>query len=275
MLAFIQPQIFSVHITSAGDPRPVVHGVSCRKNTLVGKWALVPDVYRLRRFAIHWGLVKSGGIMPKTHRAMALMVRTFSSAILIGLLCGSSLVGQKPAAEEPATSPGAPVQVQGRVLFVIQEGYFAFTPADRANAISARVLQLSKEPKSHIQAVRVADQETTTSILDGDVIIMTVTPQDAKAAGKTRQALAQEYAAKIQEAAASLQKQHSFRAVMVGVLWGVSATIALLLVFKLLSVLFKRAYSGIRSWHGKYIRTIRIQRLELLPAERITSIFLL
>lgn len=212
-----------------------------------------------------------------THRAVALVAWTLSAAVLTGLLCAPLAAKQESAKEfvVAATTPGAPVQLQGKVLFVIQEGYFAFTPADRANAISARLLQLSKEPESHIQAIRVADQETTTSILDGDVVIMTITPQDAKAAGKTRQALAQEYAAKIRDAAVLLQKQHSFRTVMIGALWGVFATIALLLVFKLFGMLFRRIYSKIRSWHGKYIRTIRIQRLELFPAERITSLLLL
>jgi small-conductance mechanosensitive channel len=39
-------------------------------------------------------------------------------------------------------------------------------------------------------------------------------------------------------------------------------------------VLFQHGYSSIRSWHGTYIHTIRIQRLELLPAERITALLL-
>ncbi|MGC2828844.1 MAG: mechanosensitive ion channel family protein, partial [Candidatus Acidiferrum sp.] len=165
--------------------------------------------------------------------------------------------------------------VQGKTLFVIQEGYFSFTPTDRANAISARILQLSKEPKARIEALRIYDEETTTAIADGDVVIMTITSQDAKAAGKSRQVLAQEYTAKIREAAESLRQRHSLRTVMISVLWGVAATVAFLLTLKLLSILFKRSYARIRSWHGKYIRTIRIQRLELFPAERITALLLL
>ncbi|MGH9743229.1 MAG: mechanosensitive ion channel family protein [Candidatus Acidiferrum sp.] len=183
-------------------------------------------------------------------------------------------MSQNPPKAPPAPAPGAPVQVQGKTLFVIQEGYFSFTPAGRAAAISARILQLSKESKARIEALRIYDQETTTAIVDNDVVIMTVTSQDAKSAGKSRQDLAQEYAAKIREAAESLRQQHSLRSMTIAILWGLGATIVLFLLLKLLIVLFRRVYSIIRSWHGKYIRSIRIQRLELLPAERITSMLL-
>ena len=213
--------------------------------------------------------------MRKTHRGLALITRTLSAALLACLFCGIPSVGQKSTKEAPAAVPGAPVQVQGKTFFVIQEGYFSFTPTDRANAISARILQLSKEPKARIEALRIYDEETTTAIADGDVVIMTITSQDAKAAGKSRQVLAQEYTAKIREAAESLRQRHSLRTVMISVLWGVAATVAFLLTLKLLSILFKRSYARIRSWHGKYIRTIRIQRLELFPAERITALLLL
>jgi small-conductance mechanosensitive channel len=212
--------------------------------------------------------------MHETLRARPQLSMMFSWVLLACLFCATSSLGQE-SPKAPATSaPGAPVQLQGKTLFVIQKGYFSFTAADRANAISARILQLSKEPKARIDAVRTYDEETTTAIADDDVVIMTVTEQDAKAANKSRQALAQEYAGKIREAAESLRRQHSLRTILISTLWGVIATVALFLLFKLLSVLSKRTYSTIRSWHGKYIRTIRIQRLELLPAERITTLLL-
>jgi small-conductance mechanosensitive channel len=212
--------------------------------------------------------------MHKTHGALAPITRIFLSAFVVWLSCGSSAAGQKPMKESVAPVTGAPVQVQGKTLFVIQEGYFSFTPADRANAIGARIERLSKESKARIDTIRTYDEETTTAIVAGDVVIMTVTSQDAKAAGKPRQILAQEYAGKIRDAAESLRQQYSLRTVTVGVFWGVVATIAYLLILKLLSVLFRHTYSSIRSWHGTYIHTIRIQRLELLPAERITALLL-
>ncbi len=53
------------------------------------------------------------------------------------------------------------------------------------------------------------------------------------------------------------------------------ATFALVVILKLLGALFRKFYGRLQSWHGKYIRSIRIQKLELLPAETITNSLLL
>jgi hypothetical protein len=162
--------------------------------------------------------------MHRAHRALALISRMFLSVFVVWLFSGSSVADQKPVKESAAPVSGAPVQVQGKTLFVIQEGYFSFTPPDRASAIAARIERLSKESRARIEAVRTYDEETTTAIVAGDVVIMTVTPQDAKAAGKPRQLLAQEYAGKIRDAAESLRQQYGLRTVTIGVFWGVVAT---------------------------------------------------
>ena len=216
----------------------------------------------------------AGEIVSKVHRLRTVLTTAFPWALLVSLLCGmpagSQTSAKAPAA--PAPIPGAPVQVQGKTLFVIQEGYFSFTAQDRAKALESRILDFSRQSKSRIEGLRVYDDENTTAIADGDAVIMTITAQDAKAAGESRQALAHEDAVKIREAAESLRQQHSWRAISIGALWGIVATLAALLILKLFTMLFRRVYAGIRSLRGKYIRTIRIQRLELLPAERITSL---
>ncbi|MGB8476134.1 MAG: mechanosensitive ion channel domain-containing protein [Candidatus Acidiferrum sp.] len=212
--------------------------------------------------------------MLKAHRTPAQIISIFFCLFLVWLMCGIPAAGQKVAKAPVQPPPGVPVRLQDKTLFEIHQGYFSFTPADRAKAIAAKILQLSKESKERIAAVRIYDEEATTAIVDGDVVIMTITSQDAAAAGKTRQALAQEYAGIIREAAESLRRQHSLRTIAIGALWGIIATVAFVLILRLLGVFFRRVYSTIRSWHGKYIRTIRIQRLELLPAERITTLLL-
>ncbi len=217
-------------------------------------------------------------INPRAARAF----RTAALAACICVLLNFQTFGQKPtggpaappAGPQVAPVSGAPVRAMGKTLFVIQEGYFSFSAADRASAIEARIERLSKESKAHIEATRTFDEETTTAIVAGDFVIMTVTTEDAKAAGKVRQALAQEYATRIREAAESLRQEYSLRTITFAALWALGATIAYLLLIKLLGIVFRRSFSLIKSWHGRYIHTIRIQRLELLPAERITGLLL-
>jgi len=248
---------------------------SLPKMTAVNNRRDLAQYTELRPYGIHFTQSKMGEIMRKTQRAMTVITRAFSWAVLSWVFWGTPAAGQTPA-KSPAAAPisGAPVQVQGKTLFLIQEGYFSFTAEDRAKALEARIVELSRQPKARIEALQVHDEENTTAIADGEIVIMTITAQDAKAAGESRQALAVKYASMIRDAAESLRQQYSLRAITIGALWGVGATLAALLILKLLGMLFRRAYSSIRSWRGKYIRTIRIQRLELLPAERITTLLL-
>jgi len=91
---------------------------------------------------------------------------------------------EKPPAQR------APVVVGGKTLFYVQERVYSFSPEDRAKAITERVQRLYRDPKVSLDAIRVEDQETATEVAAGDMVIMTVTDRDAKAAGRGRQELA-------------------------------------------------------------------------------------
>ncbi len=164
--------------------------------------------------------------------------------------------------------------VNGKTLFVVQEGYFAITAEGRAQTIEGRIENLSKLPESRIAAIRTYDEESTTAIADGDQVIMTVTEKDAQAARRNRRELAADYAQRIRAAAEELRKQYSLKALAISVLWALLATGILIGLLKLFSLFFKTLNTSINSWHGRYIRSIRIQKLELLPAERITALLL-
>jgi small-conductance mechanosensitive channel len=99
-----------------------------------------------------------------------------------------------------------------------------------------------------------------------------VTDVDAAAAGKPRAELVNEYAQAIQSAAQALRQQTSIRTLAMGALWAGLATIGFLLVLRLMAFFFPKLYVSIRSWQGTYVRSIRIQKLELLSAQRITRI---
>ena len=165
--------------------------------------------------------------------------------------------------------------VNGKPIFYVRERVFSFSPEDRARVIEEKIRKLAKESPAQIQGITVANAETTTEIVSGEMVIMTVTERDAAAAGRPRQELAAEYAQTIRSAAESLRREFSLRTISLGLLWAALATVVFVLILKLIGILFPKLYAKIRSWHGKYIRSIRLQRLELLPAERITNLLLL
>jgi small-conductance mechanosensitive channel len=201
----------------------------------------------------------------------------FLAFLLLGLLGGTVISrGQQT---EPRSNPaeqfektGVPVVVNGEALFQVHERLFQFSAEDRANAIAQKVAWLSKQPQSRIQAITVVDEGNVTEIVSEDTVLMTVTDADAKFAGQGRQALAQQFAERIRTAPEALHRDTGLKTILLAAFYTLLATVVLVLVFRLLGMGFRKLYEKLRSWHGVYIRSIRIQKLELLPAERILQL---
>jgi small-conductance mechanosensitive channel len=201
----------------------------------------------------------------------------FVAFLLLGLFGGTvvSRGQQTPVqrnAAEPAERVGVPVVVNGETLFQVHARLFQFSAEDRAKAIAQKVGWLSKQPPSRIQAVTVADEGNVTEIVSEDTVLMTVTEADANIAGQARQALAQQLADRIRTAAEALHRDISLKTILLAAFYTLLATVVLVLVLKLLGMGFRKLYAKLQSWHGVYIRSIRIQKLELLPAERILQL---
>jgi small-conductance mechanosensitive channel len=187
------------------------------------------------------------------------------------LLCISlPLVSQAPV---PATAPAAKaaVTVDGKTLFYVQERVLSFSPADRAAAITDRILRLSRDPLLRPESISFSDSDGFTDVVAGDLVIMSVTDRDASLAGRSRQQLAADYAERIKSAIITLRHQHDWRTILLAVLYSLLSTAILLLIIRLLSHYFPKLYAKLRSWQGTRIRSLKIQKFELLPAERIAS----
>ena len=82
----------------------------------------------------------------------------FMLAVALGVLAfiwasgAAADVPAQPGAETPAPAPaptaqaGAPVTVDGKVIFRLRERSGAFTPSERADAISKRINELATNP---------------------------------------------------------------------------------------------------------------------------------
>jgi small-conductance mechanosensitive channel len=199
----------------------------------------------------------------------------FCIAFLLLATFGDIAVTRGQQTSPPGNATGAagvPVVVNGETLFQVRARLFTFSAEDRAKAIAVKIAWLSKQPLSRIRAITVADEGNITEISSEDTVLMTLTDADAKAASQSRQNLAQEYADRIRAAAEALQKNFSLKTILLAILYTLLATAVLAAAFKVLGLAFRKLYLKLRSWHGVYIRSIRIQKLELLPAERITQI---
>lgn len=191
-------------------------------------------------------------------------------ALSVLALTGALRSQSKPDAKEISPIPQASVAVNGKALFTVP-GVLSFPAEARAAAINRRIQDLSKDVLFKPESMSVADSENTTDIMAGDLIVMSVTDQDAELAKQSRQDLAHDYAQRIRSALIALRKEYSFKSLLLGAVYAVIATLILVLIFRILGRLFPRLYKKLDGWRGTHIRSLRIQNFELLPAERITG----
>lgn len=152
----------------------------------------------------------SAGTRPRGH--------SFKVAfVCLALLCESVVCsfaqGPKSSptqfANPSSPSPPALVVLDGQPVFEIRWGYKTFTPAGRAAHISQRLEQLSKDPAA--PQFTVAEEETTTDVMSGDILVASVFDGDAKAAGADKVQLAQRWASAMQKAVHDYRARHSVR----------------------------------------------------------------
>lgn len=177
-----------------------------------------------------------------------------------------------PAAQVPPPNPAlqADVVLNGQTLFTVQ-GVLSFPAKSRAEAINRRIESLSHDVTFQPSSISVDDGESTSDIMAGDLIVMSVTDQDASAAGVSRKVLARDYAQRIGAALQSYRRAYSIKSLILGALYTLIATALLILLFRLLKAGFHRLHRKLAVWRGTLIPSLRIQQFELLSASRIAG----
>lgn len=175
------------------------------------------------------------------------------------------------AAAEPAKPAGAPVGLDGRTLFLVRERVMSFTPEDRADAIRRKLEMFLKDPLARPETITVLDSETSSEIMAGEVVLMTVTDRDAAAEGKPRAELAKEYAENLRSAVRRHITAYGNRSIVLGAVYAAIATLVLVAFLVLFRRLFPRLYSAADAWKGSRIRSIRFQSVEVVHADTIVA----
>jgi Small-conductance mechanosensitive channel len=160
--------------------------------------------------------------------------------------------------------------VNGKTIFEVP-GILSFSAEARAAAITDRIKSLSRDTTFDPKSLALADSEGTTDILAGDLVLMSVTDHDAGIAGKARDALAQEDMNRIGSSLAALHREYSVKSLTLGGVYALLATVFLILLLRGMGVFFPRLYRQIDLWRGTVIPSLRIQKFEILPADRIAD----
>ncbi|MBE0604916.1 MAG: mechanosensitive ion channel [Deltaproteobacteria bacterium] len=201
--------------------------------------------------------------------------QVLAAVLALGLLStGASAAKARPAPKPAATvetpkPAAAAVGLDGKTLFFVRERVMSFTPEDRAGAIRRKLEMFLKDPLSHPETITVVEAETTSEIMAGEVVLMTITDRDAAAEGKPRTELAKEYAESLRGAVRSHIDAYGNRSILLGAVYTVLATLVLLGLLVLFKRLFRWGYSFLDTLKGTRIRSIRFQSVEVVNEDTI------
>jgi small-conductance mechanosensitive channel len=195
-------------------------------------------------------------------------------AALTAFSLAPQALGEEPVhASTPA--PGATVTFGGEPLFILHARIGSFHPEDRARALAGRLEKLARDDRTPVDAITVTETEGATDIVAGEWLLLTITDADAAAAGTPRAQLAGEWAKTIRSAIDAYRQQHSTRGTLLSLLYTVLASAALVLVLSLVQRGFRRLSATVDSWRTTRIKPLRIQKLEVVSADRVGRVFLL
>ena len=208
------------------------------------------------------------------------MARHHPAIRLVLLFClllpsfAAHAVTAKPAKKpQPSAPPTAAVLVHGKPVFQVT-GSDSSIAASRAAAISQRIAWMEKTEHFKPSAIAVSSEHGT-AVTAGGLVLMTVTAQDAKALGKSPADTAAYYAAHLRDALTTPRHRSMLRIILMGLLYTLIATTVLFFLFRFLRLFFRKIRHKLDSWRGTLIPSLRIQKYELLPADRIANFLIL
>ena len=218
---------------------------------------------------------KRGSLQPRSRMVCRGLPVAMFCFLFLSLLLTPGLY-----ADPSSSRPGVPVRLGDQTLFTIHTGLANFDAAARAQAIETRLARLTKAHRSIIQNITVEDHEQTSYIVTPNEVLYVVTENEAKAAGRPRQALAEEQAVKIREAllvsiqaASRLETAPPVR--FRDILWAGVATALLIFMGVALRVLFPLLLQALENWRGTRLRAFSLRGVEFFSANQLTDGFLL
>lgn len=146
-----------------------------------------------------------------------------------------------------------PVLIDGRPIFFVRTSVGGFSAAERAAAISQRILNLARDASLSPDAVQVVKRQSWSEIVVGNTRICAITELEAKAAGTDRTILAEETTEIIRLTVSRYRQEHTWKNILRGA--GISLLATLLLVAAIW-VAFR-----IHGWlYGKYEAWLQTKR---------------
>ncbi len=179
-------------------------------------------------------------------------------------------LAQSPTEASLTEAKAAVVRFRGKDLFEVRAPVGALQPPERARAIEGRIGAIAAGAADALDAIHVVERERTSDLLAGEQLVLSVTDADATPLGRTRQQLAADYSVVLRRALEQEFSGRSLRGITTALALTALATLVFIIVLRVLTGLFRRAATRVRSWEGARISGLRLKEVELVSAHRMT-----
>ena len=171
-----------------------------------------------------------------------------------------------------ALGEGVTVDLLGRALFQIWGRVGSYAPQERAAQLSDRLAELARNREADPNRLRVVDGNAFTTVQIGEVIVMTVTDEDARALGLSRPEAAVRYREQIVAGVERYREQSTLRGVLWGLFYSVLALVVLVLALRALGRVFAWLDERTAGLRGQYLRGVKIGTLEVVGRSQVSRV---
>lgn len=202
------------------------------------------------------------------------MRRLWLALALLCMLLAPAAGAQQLGGGIPGRSDGdslaqsAPLVIRGDTALFVPTRFGAFTAAHRAEAIEARLRGLTRV---RLDSLGIVVGERGSDITAGDVILMTVTDEDAAAAGIPRDVLAAQFRDALWAQVSKVSFIETVHVIAVGAALTLVATLVLVLLLRVIRRGIARAEAALAARKDGGLPSLRIKTLEILTAEQVAQ----
>ena len=173
------------------------------------------------------------------------------------------------------TVVGYPVTgAMGDTLFLIYAKIGSSTPSERAVIISGKIRKLYEDDFLKTDSIRVIKSESTYDIVSRELIIMSVSENDALWSGKDMPALADEFCQKVKDSIETAKSENSWLKITIRIGLVLLVIAIAWLVFWLVGRGYSRLLRFIDDHRGRWIKDLSYKDYTFLSAEQEMHVLL-
>jgi small-conductance mechanosensitive channel len=164
--------------------------------------------------------------------------------------------------------PGSPVILLGDTLFRVRTSMGAFSPKERANAISSRLLDVIHEEEYYPDSLQAVAVDNDYYVIYRSRTLLVIQPQDTLGTGMTMQEICSKVISRLNEQLATKSVKFNFLATIKNIAYTSLVVLILILIILILNWMFRRVFRYSETHKAKLFKSVKINEYEFLTADR-------